>query len=743
MKPSEGMAVFWSVGIVAAYVTLIFAVSRAAQSWLRHPHWRRALWRASFLAMLLAVASELLEVRRVAQAGYERWRAAEKVGPQPESSQTAVRPPRPTLQFPDPSAFAEHGLPLNDAGASPHPAPAPHFGGGAWMALIWAIGTLFFVIRACCWTAALQWLLIKNARTMATHLSAKGVKVLESERIRTPLAGGCFRPFILLPTSFATKFTPQEQAVVLAHEMEHLRAKDPQWLLLVELTRAMLWWHPLVWVARRRFISAAEEAADWASCRVRGGPELLAECLVKLGREMVGSVERSLPAFGAGFRSGLGSRVERLLSAQRHQLDPARGPLRFLAFVAPCLGVAALVTTGATLAPAESTRVGLIKTAANWRLAFSGDEQTSTFIQTPTQRNAQRPGATVLVSEAGAAGGPARTLVVPSTNQLREFDAKSVIPIGKSAEEYHDNPELARADGVKMLGPQPSDYRANNQLQRQEGVVLVAQAKPISEEKKAASQGKSFYELNPELARRYGMVPRDTDSPTAAATPQADHQSFLEKNPLLAERYGLARANTNQGVSPEVAARYGLDLGGAKPTLTAPEPAAAPPSPSRHVTAAFTISGRELFEGIQNTMGIKLPASNPPIGLPIEIFKPLEDARQELRELEQQQANGTDRTKEIAEARKRVQQRERALSDATRQSIPPDQLAELAQRRNGVLLQFLVKLGISTNAPSAIFYNDRTEKLFIRLAPEDLSAMTEALKTFGWEEPPPANGSAK
>ena len=127
-----------------------------------------------------------------------------------------------------------------------------------------------------------------------------------AEGLPGPVAFGILRPTILVPADFARRFSRSQQEVILAHELAHLAGSDPAWLLFGELIVALLWWHPLVHLARRRLLAASEQAADEASLLVPDGPDVLAECLVKLGRRLTGKARLGwVAAEGTGLRSGL------------------------------------------------------------------------------------------------------------------------------------------------------------------------------------------------------------------------------------------------------------------------------------------------------------------------------------------------------------------------------------------------------------------------------------------------------
>jgi beta-lactamase regulating signal transducer with metallopeptidase domain len=223
----------------------------------------------------------------------------------------------------------------------------------AWLVLSWFCGALVFLavntmrrlsfslLRHRSRTIADQ-ALRKRVEDLAGRMGLRGpIHLFESARLLGPVAAGVVRPAIGLPPRFALEHTAQQQDVMLAHEVAHLAAKDPLWSRLADVLAALLWWHPLVWWTRRQLGAASETAADESSLLVQDGPRVLAECLVALG----GRLTRQQPAGGmgvdgAGFRSALGRRVERLLDLPSREW---RGPGRIRCLLARTVAPAALV----------------------------------------------------------------------------------------------------------------------------------------------------------------------------------------------------------------------------------------------------------------------------------------------------------------------------------------------------------------------------------------------------------------
>src|SRR5690349_15713916 len=73
---------------------------------------------------------------------------------------------------------------------------------------------------------------------------------LTSGTCAAPVTVGCFRPRAILPEGWQ-QWPRRQVDVVLAHEGEHVRRRDPlvQWLAL--LNRAIFWFHPAAWWLER------------------------------------------------------------------------------------------------------------------------------------------------------------------------------------------------------------------------------------------------------------------------------------------------------------------------------------------------------------------------------------------------------------------------------------------------------------------------------------------------------------
>jgi len=141
-----------------------------------------------------------------------------------------------------------------------------------------------------------------------------GERVSRSERCTVPLSVGFLHPRVILPVQ-SRHWSPALLDSVLAHELEHVRRRDPliEWLAM--LVRCAYWFHPLAWWLRRKLAALAEEACDEAVLHRGHDPETYAELLVELAR----SVKKGgamVTAWGSPINgSGLAMRIRRILTA--------------------------------------------------------------------------------------------------------------------------------------------------------------------------------------------------------------------------------------------------------------------------------------------------------------------------------------------------------------------------------------------------------------------------------------------
>ena len=110
--------------------------------------------------------------------------------------------------------------------------------------------------------------------------------VLESPGVPVPVSTGILHPRILLPVGLCEALSDDELFAVALHETAHVARRDPLVLTLVALVRALLFFHPLVWLAARRISILAEHCADDAVLDATGAPLPYAKMLARLSEEL-------------------------------------------------------------------------------------------------------------------------------------------------------------------------------------------------------------------------------------------------------------------------------------------------------------------------------------------------------------------------------------------------------------------------------------------------------------------------
>ncbi|WP_198042573.1 BlaR1 family beta-lactam sensor/signal transducer [Oceanobacillus sp. AG] len=114
------------------------------------------------------------------------------------------------------------------------------------------------------------------------------VSVRESPVIKSPLAFGLFKPYIVLPTNLDQWLTTEEIKYILLHELHHLKNKDVLTNYFVIIFQILYWYHPLVWFSFREMRLDREIACDTAVLNSMGG-----DCAVDYGNTILNFAEKT------------------------------------------------------------------------------------------------------------------------------------------------------------------------------------------------------------------------------------------------------------------------------------------------------------------------------------------------------------------------------------------------------------------------------------------------------------------
>ncbi|MFL5608493.1 MAG: M56 family metallopeptidase, partial [Gemmatimonadaceae bacterium] len=351
------MIATFSAAVLAWLLTyLIHSTALLALAWglTRARQWTPAsadiLWKAALLGGLLSATAQIgLELRPVGSVSLTHAAAittshdAAHIPAAPTSAQgnatgdgSASTSPAYTASPPESPAIAALATPLSMQTV---------------IAAIWALGALALALGYVARRLILVGRIgdrraVSDARLLAEleQLSAdaklrRRPRLTVTTRLSSPIALGISE--ICLPESALTELDPEEQRVMLAHELAHLARHDPIWLALASVVERVLWIQPLNRFARRRIAASSEYLCDEWAVRRTGSGVALARCLARVA-EWIQTSPLGVPVAGmAEERSLLVSRVEKLLAGGRH--DPRSRGLLALAAVGVVVATIAIV----------------------------------------------------------------------------------------------------------------------------------------------------------------------------------------------------------------------------------------------------------------------------------------------------------------------------------------------------------------------------------------------------------------
>ncbi len=345
-------AVGWALTYVLHSTLLLGLAALVTHRLVRSDAWREILWRGALLGSVLTatLATSLpspasawrlevpgLEARTSGVAG-----GAIETAPSPAAGQEAS----------ESSQSAAPG-PGGSPGAVPGPADADVGWSGPAL-VVWAGGA----------AVLLALLLLRNVtlfrRLRERQRLAKGPLpgMLEELRrhagqwrpVRLTVSPACSTPLVLgaseicVPPRFLEGLDEGAQRAALAHELAHIRRRDPQWQLATGALSALLFFQPLNHLACLRLREASEHLCDDWTVRQTGSPLHLGRCLTEIASWTSPGPPLRLegtPAMAEG-GSPLLHRIRRIASGV-----PAAPEVRLW----PTLVVAAVLVVTVTAAP--------------------------------------------------------------------------------------------------------------------------------------------------------------------------------------------------------------------------------------------------------------------------------------------------------------------------------------------------------------------------------------------------------
>ncbi len=184
------------------------------------------------------------------------------------------------------------------------------------------------------------------------------VPFVSTNHLSVPITFGWARPIVMVPMSF-NRLSADEQEGVACHELLHIHRRDWPVALAEEVIRAVLWFHPAVWLLLPRIALSREQVVDAGTVDLTGKRRQYLDALWQI----VVSSQKPVAAFAVPLvgRSHLRARVEFL------KKESAMSKNRIIASVVVLVvSIAAAGFVGATVfSTAASTTAEKVSTANN------------------------------------------------------------------------------------------------------------------------------------------------------------------------------------------------------------------------------------------------------------------------------------------------------------------------------------------------------------------------------------------
>jgi beta-lactamase regulating signal transducer with metallopeptidase domain len=144
----------------------------------------------------------------------------------------------------------------------------------AWLVEAWLLGVAFFSLRS----AGGFLLLERERRRQSTVVSSRvletcltlqhqlgldrAIAYCECAWLQAPAVIGWFRPVVFLPVTALSGLTEEQLALIIAHELAHIRRFDPFVNVFQVCVETLLFYHPAVWWLNKRIRVEREHCCD-------------------------------------------------------------------------------------------------------------------------------------------------------------------------------------------------------------------------------------------------------------------------------------------------------------------------------------------------------------------------------------------------------------------------------------------------------------------------------------------------
>ncbi len=292
--------------IVIALAALFATLLRNRSAALRHHVWATAVVvQLALLAFIPVLPKITLPIVPVIQAEIAAPPTPDIDAEEAAAQQSVERSSSSTSPSTSPRTSPQ------TAGPNPGPQPAPENARtlNDYLLLIWLAGAAIIFARYLIGTLLMlriairgervedgDWLVLAQ-RTARELGITRPVTMIWGDKVSVPITWGVLYPMILLPTS-AREWPQERRRFVLVHEMAHVKRFDAFTQFLAQVTSAVFWFSPFVWLAEWRMRIEREHACDDTVIQHGTEPAMYADELLQMVRSLVRRRAQQ-PAFAA------------------------------------------------------------------------------------------------------------------------------------------------------------------------------------------------------------------------------------------------------------------------------------------------------------------------------------------------------------------------------------------------------------------------------------------------------------
>lgn len=147
------------------------------------------------------------------------------------------------------------------------------------------------------------------------HKDKNAIPIYQSDKVSVPFSTGIFKPKIYVPAIWET-WSPECRQMILKHEIAHIKRGDGFMRMIQNITHALYFFHPLIWVLNRKVHDYREMACDDSAVQKEKAVSIeYAKALVQIAENLVQS------NIGCASASALIRQKHELLNRVKYQME--------------------------------------------------------------------------------------------------------------------------------------------------------------------------------------------------------------------------------------------------------------------------------------------------------------------------------------------------------------------------------------------------------------------------------------